>query len=158
MLQIRSKLDQSAVVWHSSLTNRNRTDLERVQKSAVKLILGTRYDSYVDALRILGLETLDKRRERMCLKFAKQCLKLSKMKDLFPKYESNHPMQKRNSCVYQGVRSFTERFRKSAVPSMLKMLNDYEAEKHKKFKQLDSIVPVNYVCNGPHHCDNKNIQ
>ncbi len=158
MLQIRSKLDQSAVVWHSSLTNRNRTDLERVQKSAVKLILGTRYDSYVDALKILGLETLDKRRERICLKFSKQCLKLSKMKDLFPKYESGHPMQKRNSCVYQGVRSFTERFRKSAIPSMLKMLNDYEAEKHKKFKQLDSIVPVNYVCNGPHHCDNKNIQ
>ena len=60
--------------------------------------------------------------------------------------------------VYQSVRSFTERFCKSAIPSMLKMLNDHEAEKHKKLKKLDSIVPVNYVCNGPHHCDNKNIQ
>ncbi len=29
MLQIRSKLDQSAVVWHSSLSQKNRNDLER---------------------------------------------------------------------------------------------------------------------------------
>ena len=34
MLRIRSKLEQSAVVWHSSLTRRNTDDLERVQKSA----------------------------------------------------------------------------------------------------------------------------
>ena len=52
IFQIRSKLDQSAVVWHSSLTNKNRSDLERVQKSALKLILGTRYKSYDDALKI----------------------------------------------------------------------------------------------------------
>ena len=45
------------------------------------------------------------------------------------KDESGHPIQKRKSCVYLGVRSFTQRFRKSAIPSMLKMLNDYEAEK-----------------------------
>ena len=29
MLQIRSKLDQSAVVWHSSLSNKNRNDLRK---------------------------------------------------------------------------------------------------------------------------------
>ena len=29
---IRSILDQSAVVWHSSLTNKNRNDIERIQK------------------------------------------------------------------------------------------------------------------------------
>ena len=43
MLQIRSKLEQSAVVWHSGLTRRNADDLERVQKSALKLILKERY-------------------------------------------------------------------------------------------------------------------
>ena len=134
MLQIRSKLDQSAVVWHSGLTNKNRNDLERVQKSAVKLILGARYESYNDALKILGLETLDKRRDKMCLKFAKQCLKLSKMKDLFPKNESDHSMTKRNTDAYKVVRASTERFRKSAIPSMVKLLNEHEAKKQKQFK------------------------
>ena len=33
-----------------------------------------------------------------------------------------------------------------------------EAMKKKQFKELGNIIPVNYVCNGPHHCDNKNIQ
>ena len=60
--------------------NKNRNDLERVQKSAVKLILGARYESYNDALKILGLETLDKRRDKMCLKyFAKQCSQIMKV-------------------------------------------------------------------------------
>ena len=34
---IRSVLEQSAVVWHSSLTSKNRKDLERVQKSEKKI-------------------------------------------------------------------------------------------------------------------------
>ena len=33
---IRSALEQSAVVWHSSLTTKNRKDLERVQKQQLK--------------------------------------------------------------------------------------------------------------------------
>ena len=32
---VGSVIEQSAVVWHSSLTNKNRKNLERVQKAAV---------------------------------------------------------------------------------------------------------------------------
>ena len=35
---VRSKLEKSASVWHSSLTKENETDLERVQKSAMKIV------------------------------------------------------------------------------------------------------------------------
>ena len=38
ILFIRSILEQSATVWHSSITFENSSDLERVQKSAVKII------------------------------------------------------------------------------------------------------------------------
>ena len=38
---IRSILEKSAVVWHSSLSKRNRLTLERVKKAAVKIILKT---------------------------------------------------------------------------------------------------------------------
>ena len=38
-LYIRSILEQSCQVWHSSLTQENRQDLERVQKNALKIIL-----------------------------------------------------------------------------------------------------------------------
>ena len=126
MLQIRSKLDQSTVVWHSSLSQRNRNDLERVQKSALRCILGESYNGYEDALKKLGLVTLEERREQMCLKFAKECLKLDKMKILFPRNESSHSMLKRNPEFYKVVKSQTERFRKSAIPSMIRMLNSYQ--------------------------------
>ena len=38
ILFIRSHLEQSSVVWHSSLTENNINDLERVQKTALKII------------------------------------------------------------------------------------------------------------------------
>ena len=41
--------------------------------------------NYEDALNKLQLQTLGERREAMCLKFAKLCLKIEKMKDLFPR-------------------------------------------------------------------------
>ena len=41
--------------------------------------------NYEDALNKLQLQTLGERREALCLKFAKQCLKIEKMKDLFPR-------------------------------------------------------------------------
>ena len=39
ILFIRSILEQSATLWHSSLTNENVNDLERIQKSAIQIIL-----------------------------------------------------------------------------------------------------------------------
>ena len=73
ILFVRSQLEQSAVVWHSSLTEENKEDLERVQRSAMKIILGPKYQSYKKALDVLDLETLDERRENLRLEFAKKC-------------------------------------------------------------------------------------
>ena len=40
---VRSILEQSATVWHRSLTQENANHIERVQKSALRIILGERY-------------------------------------------------------------------------------------------------------------------
>ena len=42
-LFVRSQLEQSVVVWNSSLSAENINDLERVQKSALKIILGEKH-------------------------------------------------------------------------------------------------------------------
>ena len=55
----RSVLEQSAVVWQAGLTNENRQDLERTQKTFTKLILKNRYHSYEQALTSLNLSTLE---------------------------------------------------------------------------------------------------
>ena len=66
-LFIRSLLEQSATVWHSSLTEENSNDLERVQKSAVRIMLGNSYSGYKKSLNILQIDSLRDRREQLCL-------------------------------------------------------------------------------------------
>ena len=46
VLFVRSLLEQSAVVWHSSLTKENEQDLERVQKNAFRIILKHNYQTH----------------------------------------------------------------------------------------------------------------
>ena len=69
---VRSILEQSVPVWHSSLTNENKEDLERIQKSAFRIILGNRYKNYQNALNLLEMDTLESRREHLCLVFAQK--------------------------------------------------------------------------------------
>ena len=71
----------------------NRNDLERVQKAAAKVIMGKNYTTYKNALHFLRIDNLDKRREKLCLSFAKKCLKNEKVKDMFPLHKSKHQMK-----------------------------------------------------------------
>jgi hypothetical protein len=57
---------------------RYRQDKERVQKTALHILLGESYGSYRNALESVSLESLDKRRQKLCLKFAKKALRHEK--------------------------------------------------------------------------------
>ena len=50
-------------------------DLERVQKAAIRLILGEKYENYEDGLLRTNLESLKERREKLCKTFAIKCIK-----------------------------------------------------------------------------------
>ena len=52
-LYIRSLLEQSSVVWGSSISLENQKQLERIQKNAVRIILKKEYTTYKDCLQIL---------------------------------------------------------------------------------------------------------
>ena len=91
--RVRCKLEQSAAVWSSSLTQENINDLERVQKSAVRIIIGKPYESYTEALKDLNIRRLFERRDLICLKFAKTSLRLENFKKLFPVKKTIHDME-----------------------------------------------------------------
>ena len=67
------------------LTENNSSDLERIQKSALKVILQEKFQGYKKGLAQLGLQTLEERRKQLCLDFAKKCVKSDKLKHMFPK-------------------------------------------------------------------------
>ena len=81
ILYICSVLAQSCQVWHSSLTLDNFNNLERVKKTALKIILQDEYVSYSHALTI---SLLFERRSNLCLRFAKSCVRNKQTKDMFP--------------------------------------------------------------------------
>lgn len=138
---IRSNLEFSSTVWHSSLSVADRQDLERIQKAAVKVILGKEYVDYSQALSDLNLESLDKRREGMALKFAKNSLNNANFSKLFPLRRVKHEMSCRMSDKYSVNFSKTRRYKDSAVPYLQGLLNKDDVEKRKNLKRL-----LDYEC------------
>ena len=122
ILYIRSILEYNCPVWHFSLTDEDRQNLERVQKIACRLILQADYEDYKQALNILNLEDLDSRRTSLCLKFAKKSSKHSKLADMFPK-NCPQPYSLRSREKYLVHPAKTERLLNSAIPQMQRLLN-----------------------------------
>ena len=111
--QIRSLAEFAVPVWNSSLTGDDIVNLERIQKTALHIILGQEYKSYSSALKTTGLEKLSERRKKICLKFAKRAQKHPKFSKWFkanPKRSIRLPQPKFCAPVYR-----TERFRKSPL-------------------------------------------
>ena len=120
-LYIRSVLEQAAVVWHSSITKGEQLDLERVQKVALRIILQDKYVCYKNALKMTGMPTLKERRNKLCLNFAKNCLKNKKTSGMFPK--NSNIFNTRQPEEYHVPNAKTERLAKSAIPYMARLLN-----------------------------------
>ena len=141
--RVRCKLEQSAAVWSSSLTQNNIKDLERVKKSAVRIINGKSYESYTETLKELDMKRLSERRDLICLKFAKTSLRLDNFNKLFPMQKNIHDMETRQHERYHVVRSYGKRNTVSAIPSMQRLLN----KEHKKQKEaLKTLLsPTNYA-------------
>ena len=120
-MYISSIVVQSAVVWNSSITKGEQKDIERVQKVALRIILKDSYETDVNALRLTGLETLAARRTKLCLNFARKCLKNEKTVKMFPLNDLN--VNTRNPETYHVTPAKTDRLAKSAKPYMQRLLN-----------------------------------
>ena len=117
---LRSVLEFGAPLWTGSLTKTNIADIEKVQKTAFKVILGHQYTGHLNALNVLGETTLEERRLALCKKYAKKCSKNPKMTSLFP--------VTRNKTRYG--KKFIEPIFKSkratngCVPFLIRLLNE----------------------------------
>ena len=128
MLYVRSILEQSCQVWNSALTLENSQNLERVQKTSLKIILKSDYQTYENALDVTGLTTLAERRLKLCLSFAKKCLKHQEMKQMFPLNPSKEASNTRFIEKLEVDPSRTGIHMNSAIPYMQRLLNRYANE------------------------------
>ena len=130
-LFIRSFLELNACVWHYSITQEERQDIERVQKTALRLILKDEYSTYSVALSTSNLESLDQRREKLCLKFAFKCLQQDKSKSMFPLNNNKVQDNLRSKEKFLAQHVNTSRLANSSIPQMQRALNKAISTKNK---------------------------
>ena len=145
ILYIRSILEQSCQVWHSSLTLENFQDLEQVQKNALRIILQDDYQSYSNALSMTGLSTLFERQSNLCLRFAKSCVKNKQTNDMFPlnPVSHNYDIKTRSREKYFVTLARTERLKSSAIPYMQR-LKKASNKKQNEFSSEFGIIPAKH--------------
>ena len=97
---------------------------------------------YERSLKILNIESLQDRRERLSLNFAKKCLNHEKFSEMFPKNLSK--IKSRGKERYHVNMAKTERYKHSAMPFLQRKLN--ESLKVEK-EQLKALLRVNCVSN-----------
>ena len=121
VLFIRSVVEQSCVVWASSITVEEQNALERTQKCALRLIYKDRYECYSNGLLLSQLPTLSQRRSQLSYHFAVKCTQNEKTKDMFPLKQKT--ANTRNTEKYIVPFAHTSRLANSAINSMARQLN-----------------------------------
>ena len=120
-LYICSVVEQSSVVWGSSITESESNDIERIQKTSLRIILQDQYQFYENALEKSRLPTLSQRREKLMLNFAKKCLQNERTSNMFTEKKNKLT---RHTEAFEVPFARTERYRKSSMPTMTRMLNE----------------------------------
>ena len=118
MKQVRCALELAVPVWNAGISKAESDQLERVQKAAFHIILGTHYVSYAEALVDLKMEKLCDRRVNICLAFAKKAQKQEKFRYWFKQSENS------SQPTFTEVPYRTIRYKKSPLPYLTKLLND----------------------------------
>ena len=125
--EVRSILELAVPVWHSGLTRRQSANIERVQKVAFRVILGEDYRNYNQACEMLSAETLEHRREKLCLKFARK--NLCSQNSFFTKVQYKINTRSRAKLV-RTYKCRTNRFQNSSLPYLTRLLNeDFKTKK-----------------------------
>ena len=118
--ELRSILELAVPVWHSSLTKNQSKDIERIQKISFKILLGTEYENYDQACKMLATQTLENRRTKLCLKFSRKNFKSENC--MFQKMATNVKTRQKTNVVKE-YKCRTKRYQKSSLPYLAKLLN-----------------------------------
>ena len=124
--EVRSILELAVPVWHSGLTLKQSQDIERIQKIAFRIILGSDYLSYQLACLQMSAQTLQSRRLKLCLKFSMKNLKSENC--LFEKIDRN--VKTRKQDLVKEFKTNTTRYQNSSLPFLARLINS----EHKKKK------------------------
>ena len=118
-LQIRCLTEMGCPAWNGSTTIKDKNKLEAIQKTALRIILGDKYGSYQKALETLKLHQLDKRRELISKRFARNIERSPK----FSNWLTKAPRTNRYTKKYYVPKARTTIYQKSPLFYLTNLLN-----------------------------------
>ena len=124
--EVRSILELAVPVWHSGLTKNQTRDIERIQRISFQIILGPAYVNYKQACKLLATQTLEERRVKLCLKFARKNNKSDNC--MFQKPVITVNTRQKNRLVRE-YKCRTKRYQTSSLPYLAKLLNQNNRRK-----------------------------
>ena len=119
--EVRSILEMAVPVWNSGLTKQQVTDIERLQKVAFRIMLGEKYISYQLACKKFSALTLEERRVKLCVKFARK--NVNSENCMFTKLKKNVNTRQKTKMVKE-YKCRTKRYQNSSLPYLAKLLNE----------------------------------
>ena len=114
--QIRSITEMACPVWNGGLTQLEVRAIERLQKVALAIILGDAYSTYNEALKHFNVDSLEARREHLCLQFAIKAYKNPKFNSWFEPNQTTTTRSGKNMTVLKEVICKKTRFKMSPIP------------------------------------------
>ena len=120
---ILPKLTYASPAWSSSLNLTQKKMLEKVQKRALKISLGTSYTTYEHALTAANLTKLEVYHNLMLREFGDKILSSERHRRLLPATlpTPHYPTRHANSIT--PSRPDTERYKNSPIVTIVRMLN-----------------------------------
>ncbi|XP_078695698.1 uncharacterized protein LOC144924445 [Branchiostoma floridae x Branchiostoma belcheri] len=125
IVYVRPTMEYAAPVWHPALNCTQSARLERQQKRACRIILGTQFTDYTSALSTLNLDTLAERRTHLCLTLAKKLLNSEFSVWLPPSRKQISGRNTRSANKLDTAICRTTRHKNSAIPYMTNLLNKH---------------------------------
>ena len=120
--QVRRVLEFAEPAWNGDLKHDDKQNIERVQRTALHIMLGESYHNYTTALDTVGLESLHARRHNLCLKFARKSTKHpSQSKWFVPAKKPANTRQKLEK--FCPVYAMHTRFKNSPISYLTNLLN-----------------------------------
>ena len=120
--EIRSIFEMACQVFHSGLTKYQSSNIEKIQKRALKLILGEHYSTYEEASTLMSAEPLSDRRDTLCLTFINRAVKGGLHSDIFkPAHTYNITRSDKNQLKEYTCN--TQRFFKSPLVYLSRLFN-----------------------------------
>ena len=138
--QVRSVAEMAVPVWNAGITLQEVNTIERIQKTALAIILGSSYTTYKEALAKLSVDRLEARRTKLCLNFALKAVKHPKFSSWFAP-NTYHINTRSVKPPFKKINCRTRRYRKSPLPYLTDLLNTHiPTLKQKSNTEIQNLI------------------